>query len=563
MAATHSTGPVRRVDSALAGAVRDVSGGTVFGLMGDDMAHVIAELVTLPGVRFYGARHEWVSLAMADGYARATGRLGVCIVSRGPGLTNTITGMVAARKAGSPVLVLLGDSDDGPASRLSPKHVEQSALVEAAGVRVRRVTDPDETVPALHAAAREAAAGTVVVLNVATGVLALQTAAAETPGAPAASAPEPVAPSPEDVEAAAAVLARARRPMLLAGRGALAGATMDAVVELADAAGAVLGTSLRAKEGFRDHPASIGVVGGFAHDLAREVLGEVDCVVAFGASLNAFTAGGGKIFAGANVCQVSLDPGPTGLAEEPDLVLRADAGATARAIRAALAGRERAGGWPPETLARLATYDRAADFADRSKPDRIDPRTLLATLDARLPPDRSVVLDAGHFTGFAATYLTVPGPDRFCACLDFACISAGHGVGQGFAVALPGVTNVLVIGDGGLLMTLGDLDTAIRYRLPLVIVVMNDAAYGAELHFLALSGVPDAEDTTVFDERDFAAIFAAMGGQAMVVRSVADAVAAAERAQQLDGPLLLDCRINRDVRALWLEELFTGAGYGR
>jgi thiamine pyrophosphate-dependent acetolactate synthase large subunit-like protein len=565
MAATGTTGERTRVDSAVAAALRDISDGTLFGLMGDDMAHVLAEVAAMPGVRYYGARHEWISVAMADGYARATGRLGVCVVSRGPGLTNSITGMVAARKAGSPVLIVLGDSDEGPMSRLNPKHVDQDALVEAAEVRVHRVIDADQTIPTLYAAASEAAAGTVVVVNIATGVLSREIAVEPGAGPPAPPSIEPVAPSSDDVAAAAAMLARSRRPLLLAGRGAIAAGAESDILALAEATGALLGTSLRAKDLFRDEPASIGVVGGFAHGLGRELLDEVDCVVAFGASLNVFTAGGGKIFAEADVCQVSLDPEPTGLAGEPDLIIRADARSTARALRDQLAasGSERSGGWPQETLDRLAAYERVSDFEDRSTPEYIDPRTLLTTFDANLPQDRTVVLDAGHFTGFAATYLTVPGPDRFSACLDFACISAGHGVGLGFAVAHPDAVNVLVIGDGGLLMTLGDLDTALRYRLPVVIVVMNDAAYGAELHFLALSGVPNAEDTTVFDERDFARIFEAMGGDAMVVRTVEDAVAAAERAGRLDGPLLLDCRINRDVRALWLEELFGGTGYGR
>jgi thiamine pyrophosphate-dependent acetolactate synthase large subunit-like protein len=533
------------MEAAFADAIGDLGQGVVFGLMGDDVAKLIARVAALPGVEYFGARHEAAAVSMADGYARATGQLSICIVSRGPGFTNALTGIVAARKAGSPLLVILGDTSKagGAAARSHPKHVDQDALTRACGALSYRVDDARAAMPTLGQAAAAAVADTTVaVLNV----------AGERP-APGHLLPMPVPdPVPEDIARVADLLADSQRPILIAGRGAIP--VRDQLVALATSAGALLGTTLRAKDLFAAEPANIGIVGGFAHPLAREVLAEADCVVAFGASLNSFTTGGGKLFPGAAVCRVALGTDPS----TSPLVLSADAGAVAQAVRGELERRgAAAASWPVAIVDRVAAHDPGDDIDDRSTAEAVDPRSLLAALDDALPRDRAVVLDAGHFTGFAVAHLTVPGPRRFTACLDYAAMAVGHGTALGFCIANRGVPTILVIGDGGLLMSLGEIDTASRYGLPLIVVVINDAAFGAELHYLELNGVQAAAETTVFDQRDFSSVAAALGATSAVIRSTDEARAAAQLAAAATGPVVLDCRVVRDVRALWLEELFT------
>ncbi len=149
-------------------------------------------------------------------------------------------------------------------------------------------------------------------------------------------------------------------------------------------------------------------------------------------------------------------------------------------------------------------------------------------------------------------YLSVPGPDHFKLTSDFASIGLGFGAALGFARARPETTTVLVAGDGGFIMSMGELETVIREDLPLIIVVMNDCAYGAELHLLKTRHLPVAK--SVFPDVDFAPIAEAFGFQAATIRSLDDLEAAAPLWASPDDPVLLDCKINAAVAAPFMAE---------
>jgi thiamine pyrophosphate-dependent acetolactate synthase large subunit-like protein len=551
------------VYEAIARTLGELGVGAVFGLMGEETAKLTAALADRGEVPYYSTRHESAAVSAADGYARATGGLGVCLVSRGPGFTNALTALVAARKARTPLLALAADTaeTDDPAPRRYPKHVEQSQIGAACGLRTIRLHEGADAVAELRAAARAALVGGVVLLNIPTNVfeesVSQQLMLDE---APAHDAPiPPRQPGAEDVAAIADLLSDAERPLILVGRGAVGGAGRGAIVDLLDVTGALVGTTVLAKDAFRSHPSNIGIVGGFSHGLAREALADVDGVLALGASLNNFTLGGGQVFRTARVFQVALDAGPTALADGPARLVAADAPTTARHVETELAARgvARTRAW--DTIREsIAAYDVGDDFLDLSTDDRVDPRAAMCALDETLPDKRTVTVDGGHFSGFPSTYLSVPDPSDFAFCLDFSAVGLGFGTALGVAVAKPDYTNVLVIGDGGLLMTLTELDTVSREQLPLLIVVVNDAAYGAELHYLTLQGMP--AETSLVMERDFGRIAAGFDIPAMSVHTVEQAREAGRRARTVSGPMLIDLHVNREVRARWLEELFS---YGR
>ncbi|MCW3065563.1 MAG: Acetolactate synthase large subunit, partial [Solirubrobacterales bacterium] len=131
------------VYEALARTFADLGLGAVFGLMGEETAKLTVAIAERGETRYYSTRHESAAVSAADGYARATGGLGVCLISRGPGFTNALTALVAARKAGSPVLALVADTaeSDDPAPRRYPKHMEQGEIAAACGLRSVRVRD--------------------------------------------------------------------------------------------------------------------------------------------------------------------------------------------------------------------------------------------------------------------------------------------------------------------------------------------------------------------------------------------------------------------------------------
>ena len=198
--------------------------------------------------------------------------------------------------------------------------------------------------------------------------------------------------------------------------------------------------------------------------------------------------------------------------------------------------------------ARTATVDEGA-------PGSLDPRALSSAIEAAAPADRALIVDGGHFMGFPSMAVAVQDPSQFAFTLDFGSIGLGLGTANGAAVANPDHLTVLAIGDGGLMLSLGELDTAVRYSLPLLIVVYDDGAYGAEMHFLRMMDLPDAESlflTPPLDE-----VVKAIGADAIKVKDMADLDSLRETlAGGLERPLVLHCPISRDIRATWLQEAF-------
>jgi thiamine pyrophosphate-dependent acetolactate synthase large subunit-like protein len=344
------------------------------------------------------------------------------------------------------------------------------------------------------------------------------------------------------------LLSASRRPLVLAGRGAVLSQAGPVLAELAERAGALLGTTLMAKDLFRGHPLDLGVVGSFASDPAAQLLGEVDCVLSFGASLTPFTTAQRSLFTRASVVQIDSDPARLGATFPIVFGVPADAALTARALAAQLPAPNGATARPfhqDETLQRLQRP--LYGGPDESAGGELDPRTVALVLDRLLPRRRSVVLDSGRFMTSPARFIRVPGPEWFRLTAEAGSIAIGLGVALGATVARRDCANVLFVGDGALSMTLGDLETAARHALPVIVVVMNDRAYGAEWVHLEADGLPSGY--AVLPEIDFAAAAGALGLEAVTARTLADLEALAGRLAQRSEPLIIDCRIRQDITA--------------
>jgi thiamine pyrophosphate-dependent acetolactate synthase large subunit-like protein len=199
----------------------------------------------------------------------------------------------------------------------------------------------------------------------------------------------------------------------------------------------------------------------------------------------------------------------------------------------------------------IASYDIAQDFQPQNTARTMDPRSLAIELDKLLPENRNLVVDGGNFL-HAVPFMHVPGPGHFKMTSDFASIGLGFGTALGYAKARPDSTTVLVIGDGGFLMTMGELETVVREDLPMVIVLMNDCAYGAELHFLKARDLPVQK--SVFPDVDFAPIAEGFAFEGHTVRTLDQLRQLAPVLAKPEGPILLDCKINADVAAPFIHE---------
>jgi acetolactate synthase I/II/III large subunit len=526
----------------------------VFGVVGSGNFHVTNALIGA-GARFVAARHETGAATMADAYARMSGTVAALSVHQGCGLTNALTGITEAAKSRTPLLVLAAEATT-PSSNF---HVDQDALATAVGAIPRRVTSPQtaeaEAVAAYWTARHERR---TVVLN-----LPLDVQAAEVLG----SSPSPASPPPPEVSIDEAGVGRlvgaltaARRPVFIAGRGARGAGCRQALEHLAERTGALLATSAVANGLFHGNSWSLGISGGFATPLAAELISGADLVVGWGCALNMWTTSHGALIGpDATLVQVDIEPDALGRNRPVSLGVVGDVRQTAEAAEAALPSRTDTGYRSPEVAEQIAHRGRWRDVAidDTSTSQRIDPRVLSASLDDLLPLERVVAIDSGNFMGYPSAYLAVPDEFGYCMTQAFQSIGLGLATAIGAALARPDRLAIAALGDGGALMGASELETVVRLELPMLVLVYNDAAYGAEVHHFG----PHGHDlrTVVFPETDLAAMGRGIGFEAITVRTETDLDAVGDWiAGPRRRPLLVDAKIVADQPSWWLEEAFRG-----
>jgi acetolactate synthase-1/2/3 large subunit len=538
-----------RVAEAVGRGLAGLGVDTVFGVVGSGNFHITNALVA-GGARFLAARHEGGAAVMADAWARTTGKVGVVTVHQGPGLTNAMTGIAEAAKSRTPLLVLAAEA---PEVR-SNFHVDVAGLAAAVGAVPERLYSPASALADARRAYATALGRRTVVLAL---PLSVQAAACEPQALPALRRSYPLAPSPEAVTALAQVLRGARRPVFVAGRGARGGAA--GLVRLADVCGALLATSAVAKGLFGGSPWNLDVSGGFATPLAAELISAADVIVGWGCSLNMWTMRHGKLIGpGATVVQVDDDPAVLGAHRPVQLGVPGDVAETARAVADEL-GDAAPGYRSAELRALIAAQRRWRDvpFKDESNGERIDPRTLSIALDDLLPAERTVAVDSGNFMGYPSMYLSVPDETGFCFTQAFQSIGLGLATAIGAAVARPDRLAVAALGDGGALMGVSELETVVRLGLPMVVVVYDDEAYGAEVHHFGPDG--DPLDTVRFPPADIAAIGRGFGFDGVTVRDAADLDPVRDwLAGPRERPLLIDAKVTSAHGSWWLEEAFRG-----
>jgi thiamine pyrophosphate-dependent acetolactate synthase large subunit-like protein len=542
----------------VARALADIGARRCFGLVGGANFKVTLGLTEL-GVDFIAARHEGGAVSMADVAARLTNRLTLVSVTAGPGLTNAITGIGEAAKSDTPLLVLAGDVVLGDTR--SAFAFDQAALVKAVGGAWRQIADPATAyADAWNAAAQALRERKPVVLSLPVDVQ--ERPVARTLG----KKHPPLTPQPPvnlaKVEEMAATIRSAQRPLILAGHGAVVAAAQPLLVELADRTGALLATSLQAHGMFANHPWNLGVVGGFSSKATAELVAQSDLILAFGMSLNMWTTKKGKLIASyAQLVQVDVEKGRIGVHRPVDLELEGDASAVATALLRALDKEPTpATGWRTPDVAAVMTAksNRALAYDDSSTVEHIDPRSLSKAVDDILPKDRTVVVDGGHFVGWVARYLSVPDHKGWCIPIAFQSIGLGLAGAIGAATAQPERLTVLAVGDGGFLMSIAELETAVRLKANICIFIYNDSAYSAEVHHFGPEGY--SASMAQFPVTDFAAIARGYGGDGVVVRTLADLDALARWvAAGAQGVFIVDGRINPTLIADWYSEMFSGA----
>lgn len=529
-----------------------------FGLLGTanfKISHALVEA----GVELISARHEGNAASMADAYAKATGELTLVSVHSGPGLTNAITGIGEAAKSRTPLLVLAGDVPTG--SVKSNFYIEQADLVGSVGAVSERIFSPQSARGDLLRAVTRALHGRqTVVLSL---PLDVQDAKLSGSHGPLELTPLPgrLHPDPENVRQLAEAVTHAQRPLILAGRGAVLSSAEASLIALGDRIGALFATSICGHGLFSENPWSLGISGGFSSPVADELISESDFILGFGVSFTQWTTKKGKLIAlGTSVAQIDIEVSKLGYQMPVQHALLGDAKSTAEALLAELGRRGVPSAKPGRRNDR--TRDRIclgnnhhSPHSDESNAQYIDPRTLSKAVDDILPNDRVVASDSGHFCGWVPRYLRVPNPKASCLSHSFQSVGLGLPSAIGLAIANPGKLAVLGAGDGGFMMSIADLETAIRLGLRMCILIYNDSSYAAEVHYFRRQGY--SVDIVQFPETDFAAIARGYGARAATVRTVADLKSVRSWvAEGAPGVFLIDAKINPDLEADWHAEHF-------
>ncbi|MGH7111455.1 MAG: thiamine pyrophosphate-binding protein [Stellaceae bacterium] len=468
----------------------------LFTLMGDANMYWSAAMADNHKVRLIHARHEHCAVAMADAYARASGKIGVGSVTCGPGYTQIMTALTMAARGNAPIVIFAGDAPIGASWYL--QEIDQAPLALATGAHFVPIRTVDRALDCVREAFYVARADRKpVVLSV---PLDLQKEAFPylpdyAPSTELVPQPQALRPDPALVEEVAALVAAAERPIVIGGRGAFWSGAKSALEALAEESGALLATTLLGKGLFDGNPFALDIAGTFATDLGREYFAESDLVIAAGAGLGHYTTEGGYLFPNAKV--VRIDTHPRGLwqgLKTADLHVQADAKAAAEAIVGRLRdkGIRRRGWRGNEIAARIAAAAETPDPKPYTPtPGTLDPRPVVKELDAAIPKDWDVIVAGGHCFSFAMTHLRGRPAGKYHLPIDFGAIGSGLSAAIGVAAARGDGKILLIDGDGSLYQHIQELETVQRHGIKLLICILNDGGYGAESHkFRATGGNP-------------------------------------------------------------------------
>ena len=492
---------------------------TCFTLMGDANMNWASKLAQ-QGCRMVYVRHEHCAAAAAMAYARKTGDVGVATVTCGPGVTQLITALPAAVRAHLPMVVFAGESPIkmGWYNQM----INQGPIIEATGAAYYPLHLPERMPIAIRDAFLQARRERrPVVIGVPFDLQERPWVGPEnlpTPSAQIMPRLSPIPPHPDDLAQAAQLVASSERVVIFAGLGAVEAKAAPACRTLAAKTGALLTTSLPARGLFHDDPYCIGISGSFSTEVGLEYIAQADLVIVVGGSLAFHVGGGGQLWRKAQMLHIDIDPVAVNQGQEVARHhLRADARLGVEALTKAIPDRNNK--WRTEAMATRIRDTKADNHVFEVEPGLLDPREVIATLEKALPKDWELVNSGGHCSWFFAQMPSRP-QERFLTIREFGAIGNGTSFAMGVAAARPDKTVVLFDGDGSLIMHIQELETIKRHGLNILIVLLNDGAYGSEGHKLRSEGLPDTG--SVFGRPDFAAIARGFGLEGKTFTSVAD-----------------------------------------
>jgi len=544
---------------ALAEMLRLAEIGPMFGMGGFQLLPFY-EAARALGLRHYLINDERSGAFAADSYARVSGRVGVCDATLGPGVTNLVTGLVESLNAGVPIVAIAGDAQRAHAWKNMTQECRQIDILRPAVkdvLRLERIERIPEYVRRAFAVATSGRAGPVVIdvpEDVCHGEHDFAAADfhidPDTLRMPARRA----RPAASEVRRAAALLAKAKRPIVLVGGGVhLSGAHAE-LLAFAEAENVPVAHTMSGKGGIPCvHPLSAGLFGRYDR-IANALIAEADCILIVGCKLGEIAT---KRFTllppGVPLIQLEILAEEIGRTAPVDVALWGDArdgladlaaellpGRAAR--HAARTDRAR------EVMRRMDAWREAASPRYTSAERPINMGRLIGEAMKAMPEDAILVADGGfaaHWTGLL--YDTKRAGRTYVADRGLAAIGYGLPGALGAQLARPEAPVLAITGDGGLNMSIGDLETARRLGANFILVVVNNAASGYVKALQHSMYGPGHYQSSDLSETDYAAVARAMGCKGMRVEDPNDLAATFRRAiAERNAPTVIDVVVTRD-----------------
>ena len=514
---------------------------TVFGYPGGQILNVYDSLYKYQNeIRHMLTAHEQGAAHAADGYARATGKVGVVMSTSGPGATNLVTGIATAYLDSIPLVAICGNV---PTTQIGTDSFQE---IDITGVTlpitkhnyfVGSVENLADTIREAFALAQSGRPGPVLI-DVPKDV---QTAVCDY---------EPQAPvQPEErhaakdvrIKEAAALINVSKRPFIYFGGGLITSEAQEEMLALAEKIDAPIGCSLMGLSDIpTDHPRFLGMQGMHGHYASSMAMHDADLIISLGVRFNDRVTGNREKFAKlAQIIHIDVDGSELSKTVNSACGLRGDVKLTLQKL-IPLVNAEQKPDWEKAVKALKETEN---DYLD-IRPG-LTPRNAIMTLNKHLGENTAVATDVGQHQMWAAQNVNFKKPRRFISSGGLGTMGFGLGAAIGAAVGT-GERSVLVTGDGSFGMCLNELTTAVTYNVPVVILLMNNGVLGMVRQWQTLFFNKHYSNTILDRKTDFVALARAFGADGEAVDTVAALDKAFEHAFSCDGPYVIDCRIDKD-----------------
>lgn len=513
----------------------------VFGYPGGQILNVYDSLYKYESeIRHVLTAHEQGAAHAADGYARATGRVGVVISTSGPGATNLVTGIATAYLDSVPLVAICGNVPTSHIGSDSFQEIDITGITLPITKHNYFVGDVSELADTIREAFRLACSGRPgpVLIDVPKDV---QLAKWEYAPAEKEMPEEKCAARDEKMQGAADYINAAERPYIYFGGGLLAGEAQEEMLALAEKIDAPIGCSMMGLSGVpTDHPRFLGMQGMHGHYASSMAMHRADCIIALGVRFNDRVTGNKEKFAtGAKIVHIDIDGSELSKTVTEAQSLRGDVKKTLQKLLPLIAKKEKPA-WQ-ETVAAL----REEEQKNADARTGMTPKNVLQMLNSFLGENTPVATDVGQHQMWSAQEIRFKTSRRFISSGGLGTMGFGLGAAIGAQIGT-GERTVLVTGDGSFGMCLQELATAVSHRIPLVVLIMNNGVLGMVRQWQTLFFDKHYSNTVLDRKTDFPALAKAFGADGETAETPEALRAAFERAFSADAPYVIDCRIEKD-----------------